>query len=247
MKVADRPKFNPISGQGGNSAIESAATLATELVTMLKALPEKSRPSDADITAAFQKTQDRRRDRLVGMVDAGHKQQSLMALETPLLEFLASHVIPLGGIEGTFEHFANGALTGERLPMFPMPKRPRFEPCHDERPAKLLGGGQISKAIAASIFAVLLVLAKKAMWLDFDLLGNYTAFDGAPLKAVYTGLPAIDDILKFIVASFSDSCTGPDPAHRLQFVYLLSTFFPFILIWTVESYRRANTATLVSL
>ncbi|KAK0664378.1 FAD-dependent monooxygenase andE [Lasiodiplodia hormozganensis] len=240
-------KFNPISGQGGNSAIESAATLATELVSMLKALPEKSRPSDADITAAFQKTQDRRRDRLVGMVDSGHKQQSLMALETPLLEFLANHVIPLGGMEGTFEHFATGALPGERLPMFPMPKRPRFEPYHDERPAKLLGGGQISKAFAASIFAILLVVAKKAMWLDFDLLGNYTAFDGAPLKAVYTGLPAIDDILKFIVASFSDSCTGPDPAHPLQFVYLLSTFFPFILIWTIESYRRANTLTLVSL
>lgn len=52
---ADLMQFNSISGQEGNSAIETAASLATEIFNMLKAQPEGVSPSDTDITAAFQK------------------------------------------------------------------------------------------------------------------------------------------------------------------------------------------------
>ncbi|EKG19712.1 Monooxygenase FAD-binding protein [Macrophomina phaseolina MS6] len=241
-------KFNPISGQGGNSAIETAATLATEIINMIKALPEKASPSDENITAAFQKTQDIRRERVSQMVEGGHKQQSLMALETPFLDFLANRVVPLTGIEGTFENFAVAELPAERLPMFPMPKRPRFEPFHDERPAKPLGAsGKPSLIIAAVAFAALYTAAKKAMSLDFELLSTITDFHGAPLKTVYTGLPTLDGILSLIVATFSDSCAGVDPSHTLQFGYLLSIVFPIVLIWFAESWRNGTRVTLLSL
>lgn len=214
---------------------------------MLKELPEKRSPSDAEITSVFQKTQDIRYKRVSEMVEAGHKQQSLMALETPFLEFLASHVIPLAGLEGTFENFAKPFLTATRLPMLPMPKRPRFEPYYDERPASQLGDGKVTMSIAAVVFTSLLVGAKKAMQLDFDLLSTNTTFHGAPLKTVFTGVPALDHILSLIVPTFSDSCAGTDPSHPIQFAYLLSTLFPIILIWTIEGYRQAHSATLVSL
>ncbi|GME56852.1 Monooxygenase FAD-binding protein [Neofusicoccum parvum] len=240
-------KFNPISGQGGNSAIETAATLATEIVNMLKSLPEKGTPSNEDITTAFQKTQDLRHERVSTLVKAGHDQQSLMALETPFLEFIATRIVPLSGMEGTLEMFANGALGGRRLPMLPMPKRPRFEPYHDELPAKPLGGNSISKAIAAVVFASLLVVAKKAMSLDPDLFTATPSFLGAPLKTHYTGIPPLDSLLAMLSMAFADSTAGPDPSHPTQFIYLLSFLFPILLIWTIEGYRTANRLTPTAL
>ncbi|KAJ6465846.1 hypothetical protein C8R45DRAFT_1173528 [Mycena sanguinolenta] len=151
-------KFNPISGQGGNNALETAATLTTELLNMLSALPVGQRPSDADITAAFQRTQDCRRAPVTEAVGISHQQQSIFACETPLFGVIA-RIIPFLGAEGTFEEFADTALPARRLPMLPMPKRPRFEPYHDELPAKPLGGLAFSMLFATVIFASLFYVA----------------------------------------------------------------------------------------
>ncbi|OMP84357.1 hypothetical protein BK809_0000364 [Diplodia seriata] len=126
-------RLKPISGQGGNSAIESAAVLATELINALKALPDKTTPSDGQITTAFQRKQDCRRERLVQIVDAGHNHQSLMAVETPRLEFVATHIVPLGGMEGTFEGFATAVLPAERLSALPMSRRLHIQSHHRRR------------------------------------------------------------------------------------------------------------------
>ncbi|KAJ6497585.1 FAD binding domain-containing protein [Mycena sanguinolenta] len=165
-------KFNPISGQGGNNALETAATLTTELLNMLRALPVGQRPSDADITAAFQRTQDCRRAPVTSAVDISHQQQSIFACETPLFGVLA-RIIPFLGAEGTFEKFADAALPARRLPMLPMPKRPRFEPYHDELPAKPLGGLAFSMLFATVIFASLFYMAlNRTEKTVLTLLGN---------------------------------------------------------------------------
>ncbi|KAF7351055.1 Monooxygenase FAD-binding protein [Mycena sanguinolenta] len=152
-------KFNPISGLGGNNALETAATLTTELVIMLKALPPGQRPSDVDITAAFQRTQDCRRAPVTEAVDISHQQQSILACETLLFKVLTRIIIPLLGVELTFERFADSFVPARRLPMLPMPKRPRFEPFHDELPAKPLGGLRFSILISTGLFSGLLCAA----------------------------------------------------------------------------------------
>lgn len=127
---------------------------------MLSTLPEKQTPSDADVTAAFQRTQECRRESVSQAVEISHQQQSIFACETPLFAFI-SRVIPFLGAEGSFEKFADAALPARRLPMLPMPTRPRFEPYHDELPAKPLGGLVFSMVFAAGIFASLLFVAAK--------------------------------------------------------------------------------------
>ncbi|KAL1640219.1 hypothetical protein SLS58_007170 [Diplodia intermedia] len=203
-------KFSPISGQGGNSAIESAAVLATELIDMLKALPDKTSPSDEQITTAFQETQDRRRERLI--------QMSLMVLETPLPEFVATHIIPFGGMEGTFEHFATAAFLAERLPMLPMTKRPRFEPYLDQRPAKPLGSvsGTIPKAIAAAVFAALLILAKKAMAPDPDLIPATRSHPRSPPPTSSSSTPSSPPTRRPSPTTPSPAPTPPPTASALR-------------------------------
>ncbi|KAK7057609.1 monooxygenase FAD-binding protein [Favolaschia claudopus] len=132
-------KFNPISGQGGNNALETTATLTTELYNMLQSIPAGQRPSSADIAAAFKRVQDSRRIPVTQAVDISHQQQSIFACENPVFGVLA-RIIPFLGAEGTFEKFADAAIPARRLPMLQMPSRPRFEPYYDELPAKPLGG-----------------------------------------------------------------------------------------------------------
>ncbi|KAJ6489681.1 FAD binding domain-containing protein [Mycena vitilis] len=167
-------KFNPISGQGGNNAIETAASLATELHTMLNALPKGQRPSDADVAATFDRIQTRRRGPVVQAVSISHQQQSIFAGENPVFAFLA-RVIPFLGAEGSLEKFADAALPARRLPMLPMPQRPRFEPYHDELPARPLGGLAFSMLLAASVFGGLLYVAAKGMHRSF-----FDSAGGAP-------------------------------------------------------------------
>ncbi|GME33552.1 FAD binding domain containing protein [Neofusicoccum parvum] len=242
-------KVNPISGQGGNGAIETAASLATEIFNMLKAQPENASPTDADITAAFQRVQDTRRDRMVEIVKAGHQQSAVSALETPLYEFLARNVMPRMGLEGPLSMFANSVIPAERLPMLPMPSRPHSEPYLDELPAKPLPVHHISSKVAAIVFAGLLFAAKMGMHIDFDLLGQDEAltFLGAPLRTRYTGINPVDKMLATLSACFADSVHSDDPSHPVQFAYLLSMLFPILIIWTMEGYRTANRLNILSL
>ncbi|KAJ7610283.1 FAD binding domain-containing protein [Mycena polygramma] len=151
-------KLNPIGGQGGNNALETAAAVATELHTMLVALPKGERPSDADVAAAFERTQTRRRDHVLEAVDVGHQTQRLFSRETPFFALLA-RLVPVLDPEGSLGTFADRALPARRLPMLPMPQRPRFEPFHDELPARPLGGLAFSMLLAASVFGGLLYVA----------------------------------------------------------------------------------------
>ncbi|KAJ7656534.1 FAD binding domain-containing protein [Mycena polygramma] len=166
----DIGQLNPVAGQGGNNAIETAAALATELHTMLARLPAEQRPSDVDISAAFARTQARRHADVVQAVHAGHQQQRVFARETPLFAVLA-RIVPFLGAEGTLASFADTARPACRLPMLSMPQRPRFEPYHDELPAPPLGGLAFSMTLAVSVFGGLLYIAIRGLHRTY--LGSY--------------------------------------------------------------------------
>ncbi|KAF7183628.1 hypothetical protein CNMCM7691_003907 [Aspergillus felis] len=83
-------KFNPLTGQGGNSAIEDAALLGDLLK---EALDKNSRPTSSTIQAGFAEFERKRRPRTKLLRDGASFLQSLEALETPLLEFMALNVM----------------------------------------------------------------------------------------------------------------------------------------------------------
>ncbi|KAF2141586.1 uncharacterized protein K452DRAFT_271195 [Aplosporella prunicola CBS 121167] len=153
-------KFNPISGQGGANAIETAAVLVTQLMTTLTQHPT---PTTADLSAAFQTTQSLRLARVQDLVRAAHAEQSLSALETPLLKLMARLYVPLLGVEGALGKFSDAFVGGASLPMLLVPKRPRFEPYLDELPARPLQWKEVSASVAGVVFARLVVVARTEM------------------------------------------------------------------------------------
>ncbi|XXH03897.1 hypothetical protein Hte_010305 [Hypoxylon texense] len=72
-------------------------------------------------------------------------------------------------------------------------------------------------------------------------LGN-----GTPLESRFTGIGAVDDAAKFLVAAFIEGTAGWDAGVRLQQVYFLMNYFAVVCVWVVESSRRRNAGKLFS-
>ncbi|EOD44034.1 putative fad binding domain protein [Neofusicoccum parvum UCRNP2] len=244
MTIGDAAhKFEPISGQGGNSAIETAAVLVNNLTRMMKSHPQVM--SDADITSVFAETQKLRSPRAWELVKASHKQQTVEAMETPLLEFLAKYYIPTLSIDSKLDSWTNSISKGaHRLEMLDVPKRFRFIPFTDELPSKPLGTMLVPRLFAAVVFGLLFRIAQQALQLSPDSFS--ATFLGGPLKQTYTGISTVDLTLSMLVSAFSGGVAGSDPNQRLQCVYFMVMLIPMALVWTVEAYRNGNFRSLVS-
>lgn len=87
--------MNPLLGQGGNSAIESAGFLADLLKGVLDKTPH---PDDDTLQRIFLEFQEERCPRTTGLMEATKKVQQMEILENPILEFLQLKVTSqLGG------------------------------------------------------------------------------------------------------------------------------------------------------
>lgn len=67
------------------------------------------------------------------------------------------------------------------------------------------------------------------------------------LRRHYTGIPAVDFAASFLVAVFTHGAAGWTRGIRLQQGYFLLQFFPVIAAWSVESIRKRNGWSIVTL
>ncbi|RHZ67165.1 uncharacterized protein CDV56_109190 [Aspergillus thermomutatus] len=111
-------KFNPLTGQGGNSAIEDAALLGDLLK---EAFHKDPRPMSTTIQARFADFQKKRRPRTVLLRDGASSLQALEALESPLLQFIALRVKM--SIDKLASRFAEICSPGHILRYLPEPSR----------------------------------------------------------------------------------------------------------------------------
>lgn len=236
--------MEPIAGQGGNSAIETAAVLVSNLATMLKS---KTRPSDittADINAVFAKTQARREPRTQMLVKASHEEQRFAAMETPLLELVGKYLAPILSIDEKWDPWSKNIEPAHKLDILDAPKRPHAVPYHDELASPPLKSSYFPKiAVAASLYG-LLYIAQQALVLG--AAPQSLSFLGGNAKSTFTGVAPIDSFLSVIVWAFSEHVAGSDPNKRIQCLYFLINVIPLIYIWTVEGYRNGNVKSLVS-
>lgn len=112
--------MNPLTGQGGNSAIEDAALLGDLLK---EALDNDPRPTNENIHAQFNHFQEERKPRARILVDGAHALQRLEALENPFLEFLQKNVIAKGEIDQLAAVMAATHCPGHILKYLPKPSR----------------------------------------------------------------------------------------------------------------------------
>lgn len=112
--------MNPLTGQGGNSAIEDAALLGDLLK---EALDKNPCPTNETIHAQFTYFQEERKPRTKILVDGAHSLQSLEALETPLLEFIQTKFIAKGGVDKVAFAMAAAHSPGHILKYLPRPSK----------------------------------------------------------------------------------------------------------------------------
>ncbi|RDH21414.1 monooxygenase [Aspergillus niger ATCC 13496] len=113
-------KVLPITAQGGNQALESAAAVVNGLMTALSQASGSGPLSQAEIQSMFERVQDIREPRTFDIIKTTHQRQKLDSMDTPeLKEFLLTK-------------YADTFTPAVSLNMLDLPARPKSVPFDDE-------------------------------------------------------------------------------------------------------------------
>jgi hypothetical protein len=121
--------MNPLLGQGGNSAIESAGLLADLLKGLLD---ENPHPDNADFQRIFQDFQEERCPRTTGLMETTKKVQQMEILDSPILEFLQLKVFSQLGQEHLGPLLAATSNSAHTLKYLPKDYRRGVVPLEEE-------------------------------------------------------------------------------------------------------------------
>ncbi|OTB08964.1 hypothetical protein M426DRAFT_316256 [Hypoxylon sp. CI-4A] len=82
---------------------------------------------------------------------------------------------------------------------------------------------------------------------NFQAVVDAAKFEnGTPLVARYTGVTALDEVAKFLVAAFMEGTAGWDVGVRAHQTWFLMNWFAIICVWSVEACRRRNAGRVIS-
>ncbi|KAF5667327.1 FAD binding domain-containing protein [Fusarium heterosporum] len=218
-------KPNPIGGQGGNGAIESAAELVNALMKRKHSLGSLEAFSDKDVEIVFSEMQSRRHERAKRIVFASHLQQSLVAYEKPgLSKFVWQLLVPLKGDEAALSLFGLSLAGASRLDILPLKKRPRAIPYRDELPASLLQNVLLTRSSFAAMMAYIFYKSLHVKDVSASLPGSpHNAMQSLSPIVVYIlegyrlgngGTPLVLPSLFFFAAQYYGF-------HRVQPIYAI--------------------------
>ena len=228
-------QFEPITGQGGNSAIETAASLVNHLTELLQSKGDN--PDDQDIDAMFCKVQESRYRRASWLVSEAHARQQADALETLSLRFESTVLPRFLDSEAVFNIASSKFIGAPRIKSLPVPSRYHSIPYEDELPARVLKPAWIPSAFGLLSQAGLFWVAGRTLGQGFQIPSS---FAGAPLRHTYLGVPAVDGVLSMLVSVFGASIFAPDRALRVQIGYFMPVIATSVLDWTIDSYRLSD-------
>ncbi|CAG9948074.1 unnamed protein product [Clonostachys rosea f. rosea IK726] len=226
-------KFEPITGQGGNSAIESAAAFVNNLTAALK--KSKGPLTNKEIEALFEKTQEQRFDRVSYLISLAHKRQQSDALETPIHELLAKTLPVVLPREIVMEELSRVVVGAEHLHILPKPTGAHSRPWGDELPAAPFAAPWILGGLGFSAQAYLFWLSGKAM-------SNLTIpldFMGGDFRKEYVHVKSVDGLLSVLVRAFG-KVLSPSTPERMQLLYFMPVIMSTILDWMIDGYRAGS-------
>ncbi|KAF6803052.1 FAD binding domain-containing protein [Colletotrichum sojae] len=238
-------KMEPIAGQGGNSAIETAAVLVNNLVLALKSHPDGL--ATADVEALFAETQAKREPRVRQLLKASNDQQQFTAMETPLLRIMGKIVVPLLSFDAQQDQWSTNFEHAHKFDLLDVPRRPRAIPFFDELTHPRWEPSNIVSLLVGAALCGIFYVARKVLVVHPDVSPTFGTYIGGELRKHFTGIPQLDEILSTASWSSAQSISGSDPNAILQYVYLLTNMVPVLYIWTVEGYRNGNHLALPSL
>ncbi|KAF5231688.1 hypothetical protein FANTH_13294 [Fusarium anthophilum] len=231
-------KFEPLTGHGGNSAIETAASLVNHLTS-----DECLDWSNAQIEAAFAAVQEERFQRVQWLVNDAHKTQQMQAMATPFLATIGPILARLSSTQTVLQLGACKVVGATRLNSTPVPRREHTIPFNDELPSQPLSWTWLHTGLGMIGQAAIFRLATQIL----GPLEIPTTFGGEPLVKHYTGFGIADKILTHLVAVFGVPLASGNVAANLQWISFTPLLLSTTLDWTLESYRVGSKGLLTSL
>ncbi|EKG12549.1 Monooxygenase FAD-binding protein [Macrophomina phaseolina MS6] len=245
-------KFNPLSGQGGNSAIETAAALADRLAKLAKEAEHGNKPSSAQIRAAFAEVQKSRQPRAQALVDASITAQRISAWDTPALKFVDTFVAPLLlDTPGLADQTSKPVVGGVRAHSLPLPSVPHTIPYNDElhrTPKPRTASGLVRVALHLGLLGVMIRLVL-SMLSDGMLDRLHEAVkagprgDSSPQYSTplnFDHVPLIGQNLSGLVANYFPATEMWHLDFRLLTFYLSISEFVVFAIWMLEACRARS-------
>jgi hypothetical protein len=114
---------HPISAQGGNGALETAAVLVNTLVPAFEGKNSDQPLTESDIDAIFSKVQAKRYKRSLDAVKQGRLTNSASIKETFLSRMFVDYFFPLFGHSMVFSLIVQNTTSGPCIAGLPVPKR----------------------------------------------------------------------------------------------------------------------------
>ncbi|TDZ68370.1 FAD-dependent monooxygenase andE [Colletotrichum trifolii] len=221
-------KIDPMSGQGGNGAIEAAALLVNALTDIL----EKNRkPSEAAVEAALAQVHTHRHERAVNLVAEAHQLQMILTGRSPMSKVVVNYLMPILGEEVYLKVAIPIAAASHRIKRLPVPKRFRLVPFNDELPAPPI----VDKAaywapwiLAVGSLGALLYHTAQPSTANV-LVDSFEALRGL-LPSPETGLAVSRELVTSVI-------TAESPAETLR---LRANLFSTLALWLVEGNRYGN-------
>ncbi|KAJ6117373.1 hypothetical protein N7512_007098 [Penicillium capsulatum] len=157
-------KINPLTGHGGNSAIESAAVLADLLKDELKKNPK---PNDPAIRRVFKEFQECRRPRATSLMEMTQQIQDMEVLDDPLLEFMQLTVMHQMGHEHFASALAAASTPGLGLKYMPPSNRKGITPYNEEVQANPCTRSTVATGLWAALMLAIALLspALTGLWI----------------------------------------------------------------------------------
>ncbi|KAL3455958.1 hypothetical protein BJX64DRAFT_53548 [Aspergillus heterothallicus] len=123
-------KMHPITGQGGNAAIEDCAYLANRLQDIFR---RGQHPTYAQLQTIFFDLQEERRPRTKILTKGARGLARLESFGTPILKQVMLHIFPRVPCENILAGLAESLTQGQPLAYLPLPQRAkRLVPYDDE-------------------------------------------------------------------------------------------------------------------
>ncbi|PLB46161.1 FAD/NAD(P)-binding domain-containing protein [Aspergillus steynii IBT 23096] len=240
-------KMTPNMGQGGNSAIESAALLANYLVQ----LNNQKDFSQSAIESCLQAWETARQPRVNAICEGANKLTRTEALASPKDRSTALYLLPWMQ-RFLADKLSRGFIGAEKLDFLPDPPQsakatiPFIQ--HYDRLSEsiwkralwtlpLLGCYKLGSAAMDStlghVLPFLRTVLEKGTWAS-------SAGEVVDLTRPIYHVPFLDKMLRPMITCFLPSITGSDALSRAQMLSFMVDIGPVYVIWLLESSRRAH-------
>lgn len=242
-------KMTPNIGYGGNTAIESAAALASAIKEMADEAHGGHHPTESRIKERFTSYQNKRKERTDNIVKVSADVTRLQSLQQASHRIFVRYAIPyLGDFLANLQADMVVGATG--IGFLPIPRRSvtvtmPLNPTQGDG----LKESKLKRAALALPFLLLFFLAKKLMdpaplipWATSILQTGTLPWSDTSLPATFYHLKWLDDLLGPLVVFFSPVLYGLDSVSQQAFLFLVD-YGVILAIWLIESARRANTFT----